>query len=320
MVKISGFNVYDTHVKQLQKLLAESRKQKDPAYWLYQNKARKPLFMLESICLLHYRATENEAAKSWLKFFKKLEDVLGEVDYYDALVKLYSAKKIRKELIDYYRAKLEKVLFKFNKKLVKREFYLPRLKEFTGASHPVFSKTLILKLKQQIINDSNAAAVFFKGYAKGFHDFEEQVHELRRKVRWTSIYGESLGGIIILKDTSKAYPWEKEFITKEVRNSEFNNLPVKKGLPQYISYNRKAFYALSYVIGKLGEIKDKGLSIEALARSIEKTKTSKTEKPLEEASKMLGIRESEDELLKQAHTLLTKYYIKYKMHEELFKV
>ncbi|MCE3229215.1 MAG: hypothetical protein K0S32_3766 [Bacteroidetes bacterium] len=321
MAKTSTVNLYNIHVKQLQKLLTESKKQKDPAYWLYLNKARKPLFMLESIALIVSRTTEDKKTTDWLKFFKKLEDVLGEIDHYDVLVKEFSAKKaIRKELVDYYKKKLEKILVKFNKKLVKREFYIPRLKEFANDNHPAFTKTLILKIKQQIINDVNAAALFFKDYAKGFHNFEEQVHELRRKIRWASIYGESLGGIIILKDTSKLYTWEKEFVTKEVLNSDFNKLPVRKGFPEYIHFNKKAFYALSYAIGKLGEIKDKGLSIEALSKSLEKTGTSKTKKPFDEASRMLGTRESEEDLLKQAHALLTKYYSTYKIHQELFKV
>lgn len=320
MAKITTHNVYDAHVNHLQKLLSAAKKQKDPAYWLHRQKARRSLFMLESLTLVVAKATNNETSKKWNKLFKKLEDAMGQIDHYDSLVQQFSPNpSIKKEQVDYYREKLDKSLKRFNKKLIKKDFYNIHLSEFSNENKLTPSKPLLSKLQKQINSDTQAGAIFFREHTTGFTDFEKQVHELRRKIRWTSIYGESFGGWIVLNDPGKTYRWEKQFITRDILQSEFSRLPIKKGLRYYMNYNKKVFYATSHVIDRLGKIKDKGLTIEALAKALHKTGAAPPETARTHAAKLLKIRESEAELLKQAHTLLTKYYSTYKIHLELFK-
>ncbi|MCE3258721.1 MAG: hypothetical protein K0S12_362 [Bacteroidetes bacterium] len=316
MAKIIEYNIAENHIIQLEKLLSRSKTKKDPAYWLYQQNARKPLFMLEAITRLLHRTTKNEQAGKWKKFFKKLEDILGEIDHHDVLVKNFSANKaVKKEYTAYFQKKLDKALRKLNKKLVEKDFYHTVLEEFKHEKI-VLDKALVDQMRDQIALDINASAQFFKDHPAQFTDFEEQVHEVRRKIRWTSIYSEAFAGLFILKDPTKKYSWEKEFITPEVIKSPYNKSHVKKGMVYSIHFNRKAFLAMSVVISRLGEIKDKGISIEALAKAIWKS-DKETVDPMVKAAKILKLKESEDQLLKQAHDLLHKFYIKYKIHAEL---
>jgi hypothetical protein len=319
MTKIVEYNIAENHVLQLEKLLNRSKTKKDPAYWLYGQDARKPLFMLEAITRLLYRATKNEEARKWNKFFKKLEDLLGEIDHHDTLVKHFSShKSVKKEYCAYFEKKLAKALKKLNKKLSEKDFYNTVLEEFKHEKI-ILDKALVEKMRERIALDIEASAQFFRDHPSQFTDFEEQVHELRRKIRWTSIYSEAFAGLFVLKDLTKKYSWEKEFITPEVVKSPYNKAHIKKGMVHSIHYNRKAFLAMSVVISRLGDIKDKGIAIEALAKAIWKTDKDVTE-PMTLAAKLLKVKESEDQLLRQAHDLLHKYYVKYKIHAELLNV
>jgi hypothetical protein len=319
-MKTNSVNLYDQYLKQLTGLLFDSSHQDDPAYWLYLNNARTPLFMLEAITRILYKSTSDKEAEKWHSLFKKLEDILGQIDYYDVLIKQFKPNKaIGEEPVRYLEKKLDKVTSKLNRKLKKKEFYLPSLNEVTQSGAFDFNdKGLLIAFHEQVKTEILIAEEFFSTFHNGFSDFEEQVHDLRRKLRWISIYSTCLGGSVILKPGPKKYKWEKEFITRKEIESKFNKLPVKKGWSFYIPINKKAFYALSHVIDKLGEIKDKGLAIEALAKAIRKTTgNGNGNDHREQARTQLRIKETEDELLKQAYDLLYRFFVVNKIHVEL---
>lgn len=321
-MKKKSADIYELHLSELENLLLQSQSQKDPAYWLYLNKARVSLFMLEALTRLLAKTTGDTFAKSWSKFFKKLEDTLGGIDYYDVLIREFSANKtIKKAQVDYLLKKRDKSLSEFNKKLERKEFYIQKLNGFRDGLPVDFkNKALLINLHEQIKTEILLAEEFFNQHENGFTNFEEEVHEVRRKLRWISIYSISLGGLVILKDTKTKYPWEKEFITKTETQSKYNKLPVKKGLVYYIPFNKKAFFALSHVIDKLGIIKDKGLAIEAIAKSLEKTQDKKHSGLKIHTARGLKQKESENILLKQAYDLLNRFFAKYKIHLELMNV
>lgn len=314
--------IVEVHLNELETLLNKSKSEQNPAYWLYINKIRTPLFMLESITRIFAKTTNDPFAKTWNKFYKKLEDAIGEIDYYDILIKEFKPNRsVKKEQIAYLTKKRDKALGKLNEKLIKKDFYISCFKEFSeGNKMNLTDKTMLKKIHDQIKTEILLTEEFFMDHVNGFKDFEEGVHTMRRKLRWISIYGISLGGVVVLKKTRKKYAWEKEFITKTELNSKYNKLPVKKGLKYYIPVNEKAFFALSHVIDQLGVIKDKGLSIEALAKSQEKTGTSIKTNTVLNASRELKIKKTEDALLKKAHDVVYKFFITYKIHNELLKV
>ncbi len=319
---IRPFNPYSVYTSKLLQLLDQCRSKKDPAEWLYQNNARSTLFMLEAIARLWFKAFNDAETEKWLKTFKKLEDALGVIDHFGVILNQFSKNRsISSEQTDYFKRKKDKAVSRLNKKLFEKDFY----KKFLVASSKpgvlnFNNKAILLKLEQQIKEEIAEGAAFFHRFPDGFNDMELQVHELRRKLRWISIYSQSLKGIIVLKSQKIKYPWEKEFVTEFAINAPYNKLSVKNGLKHYITFNKTAFYALTTVIEELGKIKDEGLAVEALVISIQKTTKLNKAGALALARKQLGSNLTMDELLKKAHKLLVKFYDTYKIHKTLVHV
>src|SRR4051812_44378615 len=88
-----SFNPFLFYSAQLQTLLTKAAKQKDPALWLYKNGARTTLFMLEALTRLHKNAFDEKLFEKWNKRFKKLEDIFGQIDEYDALEATFKSNK-----------------------------------------------------------------------------------------------------------------------------------------------------------------------------------------------------------------------------------
>ena len=247
--------------------------------------------------------------------------MLGEIDHYDASIKQFSKNKlIKKTQIDYLIKKRDKAILKLNEKLIKKDFYTSLINEVLEDYQQELNfnnKQLISELKNHINKQLQNAFEFFNQFPDSFNNMELQVHELRRKLRWVSIYAQSLQGIIVLKKTTAKYAWEKQFITPTEKTSPFNKLPITKSLTNYIYFNSKAFYALSNGIKTLGVIKDKGLGLSQLAKSIKKTSASTVKDSHDIASKQLNLNVTDKELLQQAHQLLDLFFTKHKIHQLL---
>lgn len=297
------------HTKHLQQLVIKSKTQPNTAIYLLENNVRTPLFMLESITRLLCKQNE-EGYSKWLKHSKKLEDVFGELDYYNALINenkkinYFSAKEIF-----YLSNKLNKINEKLNKRLVKKDFYLEWIEslltskiDFALTSNKNFIRNLCKSELQK-------SAYFFAKYPKYFDDMELQVHELRRKLRWISIYTQSFDGLFLYNTSKQVYKWEKEFITKADIASKFNVLPINKAIKNHILINKKGFFALSSVIRQLGNIKDEGLKLHA------KNYIEKKLNTIPSATVLKNRNQQKKKLLQQAHSLLKSFFVTHKIHE-----
>ncbi|MBL7931045.1 MAG: hypothetical protein JNL60_04040 [Bacteroidia bacterium] len=308
-------DVYEPYFEKLEQLLIESKKQKNPALWLYKNDARGLLFMIESLFRLHAAISPVTEVKKLHKFSKKFEDLLGEIDYYVVILALFSKNKsITKKELDYFRKNRDAFEKKLNKKLLEKDYYIPKIRSFKTLSGDFNSPGNISLLHKHIKSELAEGAAYFNRYRSGFTDMEEQVHELRRKLRWISIYAESLRGRVVLRKDIKRYSWEKEFINQNSKKSPYNSVPPKLPLKKHIFFTDKAFFALNSCIAQLGVIKDKGLQIEALAKCFKKTVKPKPLNAKSKVQKILGLKASEEKLLKEAHVLLHKFYQSYKIH------
>lgn len=78
---------FEFYLVQLEQLLKQASNEKDPGLWLYQNKARTPLFMLESLAKLYAGVYDKNSLAKIKEQFKLLEDTLGDIDYYDCFAK-----------------------------------------------------------------------------------------------------------------------------------------------------------------------------------------------------------------------------------------
>lgn len=310
-----NFSPLQNQSRHILEFFQKSASQENPAWFLYKHKVRTPLFMAESITRILTEITEEKYLSKASKKIKKLEDTLGAIEDYDTLAIFFSKnKKIKKEQVDYFKNKLEKAQKKLNKKLIEKEFYQELFQSLSSSKLNLNTKEQVEKFKKQIAKELKECYTFFTSHKTGFSSMEEEVHEIRRKLRWISIYTQSLDGLISLDKDTKKYPWEKKFISDAEKKSPYNKLPIHKDLEAYIHFNQKAFLALSFVIAKLGDIKDKGLRWENLAETLEKNGHKSA---MNLTAKQLNLTYSEEDLFKEAHALLNDYFVTYKIHELL---
>lgn len=275
--------------------------------------------MAESLLRLLTKTLEGSALKTTLRYVKELEDGLGRVDDYDHLSLLFSSnKKIEKMQLLYFLHKKEKELAKLNKKVSSRSFYLKTYERLARTKEFDFNtKEFIKKLNGRIKKEITNCLDFYLRYPLVFTELEGQIHEIRRKLRWITIYAQSLDGLVVLVSTKKEYAWQKKFVTSVELHSPYTKVPVKKNLANYIRFNKQAFFAFSHVVNQLGSIKDKALEIELLKKSILKTRNMSDEQAEKLALKQLSAKKNMEELFKEAHSLLREFFVKHRIHELL---
>ena len=87
-------NPLQTQTQQLLQHFKKAKINKNPALYLYNNNARTTLFMAQSLTRILMGLNKNPHFSVWHKIFKKLEDCLGEIDYYDVSIKQFSTNKL----------------------------------------------------------------------------------------------------------------------------------------------------------------------------------------------------------------------------------
>jgi len=307
---------FEYFLSQLQLLLDKAEKQRNPALWLYRNNARTPIFMLEGLAKL-YAGIHNK--KKFLKLkeqFKILEDMLGGVDYYDAFAKEFSAnKKIPKTITAYLQAQTrEKIqslnealkecgwlgsenkrMNKIRKKLKKADWKSPQeeIKDMVGFYNEAISGIIAFTEKT--------------GYR--FSNVESDVHELRRKLRWLSIYPQALRGCVQLGKTPKPPKYLQKYLTPEIINSPYNKMPDAGDNEQFLLLDQNNFYALSWMIAGLGKLKDSGLRVVAIKEALMQTSKADETVALKKAYTTAGKGQpSLQQILDNAETLCKTYF------------
>lgn len=304
---------------QLRELFQKAITQKNPAMFLFEKKARTLLFNLESLTRILSKVSEDKQIKVHYKSIKDCEDALGKIDLDHSFYKQFSEnKKIKKEQVNYFLNRRDKTLKKWNRKLILNDFYQDTFNRLSDPNRiDLTGVTSVTKLQQEIEKELGKCLAFFLKHPKKFTKVEDELHRIRRKLRWLSIYAQSFNGIIVLDTDKKIYAWEKKFITRIEITSPFNTLVLKRNLKQYIHYHKKAFLALSHVINELGQIKDRCIEQQELKKAVFATSGNT---PLEATNlviKQLNIKQSQTQHLATAHALLTEYFIKHRIHELL---
>ncbi len=305
------------YVERLLDLFHQAMASPDPALFLFKNDARTPLFMAEALIRLLNAVEKNEKTAKALKLFKKLEDKLGIIDNYDQLAARFAKiKGVKKEQVYYFIQKGNTELDKLNKKLKEKDFYLQRFQEILLELDIDFNDTAFIEpLQSEIELELKRCLYFYTSFGGAPVSMEDQVHEIRRKLRWISIYAQCLQGVIALKPEPKKAAWEKEFITKRELASPYLKVIVRKNLDKHIFFHQSAFYALGFMIEELGAIKDKGMLLEAFAKMLEKTGTEGDAEA--KAAKTMKLSYTMEGELKAAGILLDKFFIRYTIHEKL---
>jgi hypothetical protein len=273
-----GSQRFDHFLQPLQAALEKAEASDNPALALYQQNVRTPLFMLEALTRL-YRSMHNKKLFEKLnERFKLFEDLLGSIDYYDGFSKEFSAKEnIPATLKDFIKKQMESKLADLNQvladgswtghdnkrmkkitsKLAKADW--PNAKDDADGVRKYYSKSI-----DKVVTNVKASKI-------SFHDVEKDVHELRRELRWLSIYPQALLGLIQMKPTVDSPAYLQKYLTPEIINSPFNKMPAPNDLKDIIFVSANYFYALSWLIAELGKLKDNGLRIVILKEALQST-------------------------------------------------
>jgi len=255
--------------KQLQDMLAEASSQKNAVLWLYKKDVRTILFMLEALTRLHDKAFDERLFSKWNKRFKKLEYLFGEIDQFIVLEsELKLNKHISKETLKFFIVNSTNLIEKCNQRLRDKNWFNNKLKSFDyklSEFNVDYNDEYLLALIKAMYHEIDEILYLCSKSNFKFTKIEEEVHEMRRKLRWLSIYGQALNGLIQLKKSSKKNIFLINYFTKDVLNSPYNKLPAKHKNTSIIEFDSDSFFALRWMIKELGTLKDEGLKVQKLA-------------------------------------------------------
>jgi hypothetical protein len=309
------FNPFLFYSKQLQGLLAKAAKQENPALWLFKHDARTCLFMLEALTRLHKKAYDKKVFVKWNSRFKKLEDLFGEIDKYAVLEKDFKTnKKISPEALKYFSVHTNRHITRCNQRLREKEWLEGKLQEFDEGIKEfkiTYDEDHISGLKFAMRNEIDEILYFARKYDYAFTRLEEQVHEIRRKIRWLSIYAVCLKGLVQLKASTKKHKYHIHYFTKEVLNSPFNQ---PRPRPKHVAvahFDQDSFLALSWLINELGLLKDRIIKLHELKDAIYVAENVTEEKALAKAISILGLKKStEKDVLREASEKIKAAFVK----------
>ena len=306
---------FDLFLAQLQTLLDKAAKQKNPALWLYQNNARTPLFMLEGLAKL-YAGIHNK--KKFIKLkahFKLLEDAIGQIDYYDAFAKEFAGnKKIPATVVSYLQAQAREKIQSLNEILTEKDWIgsgksrIEKIRKKLKKADWLDEQKDVEGVRDFYFSSINGILEFSNQKNFHFENVEKDVHELRRMLRWLSIYPQALKGCIQLSQAKKSPAYLSKYLTKAITGSPYNVMPDAGDLRYFLLLDKTRFYALSWMISELGNLKDSGLRLEVIKEALIQSGSTDEKAALIKARSFLGNRQlTEQQVLDQAEAILKTF-------------
>lgn len=308
-------NNFNYFISDLEAKLKKAGLQKNPALWLYKNNARTTLFMLEGLAKICSSIYDDKYFVKLKDQLKMLEDTIGAIDYYDAFAKTFSQnKKIPSNIITYLDAQAREKTEHLNEILLEKKWL------GTAENRVQKIKNKLSKIKWE--KEKAELKLIQKFYGKSvyeiadfvteknfhFNNVEADVHELRRKLRWLSIYPQATVGSIQLSATTKTPNYIKKYLTKDIVHSPFNKMPEAGDNKHFLLLSQGHFLALSWMIASLGNLKDSGLAVVAIAEALQHE--GKTEVQAHTAAyQMLGKQQIQlSVILKEAEAISKRYF------------
>ena len=268
---MNGMERFEYYLNQVQDLLNRSEAESNRGWWLFTNGLRTPMFMLEALAKLYSKLHDKEIFNKLQDRFKQLEDVLGDIDHYHAFENLNKdSVVVEPKTLTYFRDNKEKHLVLLNeiltdkKWIVKEDSRIEKIRKKLSEVKWLPEHEEMLEIKKFYLKAIASIKDFYQSIDGPFTDMEDQVHEIRRKVRWLSIYTQALRGCIQLSDNEIPKPHIQKYLLPEIVNSSFNQLPDPVGCRYVLRLEKNYFLALSWFIAELGKLKDAGLGIMAL--------------------------------------------------------
>ncbi len=275
---IQGPGRFEYYLIQLDELLEKASKTENPALFLFENDARTKLFMLEGLSKLYAGLHNKKRFTYAMEYFKSLEDMLGAVDYYDSFAKDFLTDPIMPSTITLFvESKREENFKAINEILIKKKWInndtsrIKKIKKKIKSADWKTPEKEVELIKQFYYKEIENINKFYKEAGNEFTEIELQVHELRRKLRWLSIYPQALLGCVQFADNGTESAELLKYLKPEIVNSPYNIMPLAGNNEFFVLFEKKYFLALSYVINALGKIKDKCLRVLAIAEAVQNT-------------------------------------------------
>lgn len=312
----NGPSRFDFYLNTLQVQLDNAAKQKNPALWLYLENVRTPLFMLEGLSKL-YAGLHNRKKFTKLKEqFKILEDILGSIDYYDSFAKEFAEnKKIPATITAYLQAQTREKIQQLNEALVEKGWLGDRNKRMIKI-RSLLSEVDWKEDKKEVAEmaDFYGAAIYdiveFSNQRNfKFTNVEADVHELRRKLRWLSIYPQAVRGCIQLSPGPTIRRHLKKYLVPAITGSPFNVMPDAGDNRNFLMLEKNYFYSLSWMIAELGKLKDNGLRLVAIKEALMESTVIKEPVANRKALSMAGKDQMPiAKILEQAEAICRTYF------------
>lgn len=307
---------FENYLVQLEALMAQASTEKNAALYLYSHDARTIAFMLEGLSRLYAGMHNKKRFIEIKKSFKSLEDLLGMIDYYDAFVTVFKPDpRVPITVTAYCHEQMNINIAALNAYLVKERWIGKRTNRIRKIRQALKSINWMKPKKETL-----AIAAFYKSSIedikvlgleseKGFTEIEGEVHELRRALRWLSIYPRALQGVVQLTDTVVEDEGLKKYLTGDIVQSSFNKMPDAAANKRFVLLEKKYFYALSWMISRLGNLKDRGLKLLVLSEALEQTEHLNKATSMKIAAEVLHEGSSPvEDVLKEASEMSHAYF------------
>ncbi|HRN80384.1 MAG TPA: hypothetical protein PKY29_10320 [Ferruginibacter sp.] len=268
---MKGIQRFEHYLNEIESKLHALKSDTPVGEQMLHSNIRTPFFMLESLARIYGSISNNPWFDKLKDQSKAVEDAIGVADHYVMGYATLSTvpdiptdvlESVKQHIPEAYHA-LESLMSEKNwlngkriKKIRKKLTQVEWLKE----------KKEIQALYQFFEKEMDETIAFYQQNPV-FTDMENHVHELRRKLRWISIYATALRGAVQLTETGHIDPALEKYQTATIVTSPYNQLPEEGDHKYVLLFDKKRFYALSWMIAELGNIKDLGLLNEMIEES-----------------------------------------------------
>ncbi|MDZ4751444.1 MAG: hypothetical protein SGI87_07520 [Flavobacteriales bacterium] len=302
--------LFDPHILALQELIAKGKNQKNKGESFFKNGGRAVLFRLEGLCRVYREITNKKFFDTWYKQFKLIEDMLGDMDHQLAMHEHFSS------VAGLKKASEKTFLSVYTKYSTMTSEAMLAGGLLNGTALKEFEEGLLLtewpegdknKVEYGLVMCSElekAEDKYRDGEIDPWH-LENGVHEIRRRLRWVSIYAQTAMGMIQLRKSPFIPEELEDYCTDEILTLPFNVMPKKLTGVQPLFVQSNYFYALSWMIQYLGDLKDEGLILESF--DLLKKENKIAEKDLKAAKELLP-EATVAELSYEAERALDKFF------------
>ncbi|MBX7112806.1 MAG: hypothetical protein K1X64_00630 [Myxococcaceae bacterium] len=285
-------------VAQLDSVIMQARREPGAlADLLLAQNGRKILFALEGQLRI-YQGKLGKLAEKPLADVKKLEDALGAWSLYEKEIPAQIKDKNFPKAVVKHLEKVATVKRDTVKEILAKD-WLPDADKRNQV--PVLNR-MLRGLREADFGSYQADRAYLQEalgaqfektekFKVDFNDLQGGVHELRRKLRWPSIYIDALDGAVQLSAKQNPLHRMRKMLSDVEAKSPFvTDLPGPAREAQPIVMSKSLYIAVSKLIREIGVIKDKGEYVEFLSEAfVEAGKAKSVKKAEPMVRQLLGL-------------------------------